>query len=558
LIILEAAAGYGKTCSSYELVRSFLDKFPDRIPLLIELSRNRQARLFRYVLLDEIDRVFPSLSISLVESQVASGNILLIVDGFDELLHRTEAISSDYEEVEPMLDTISDLLKKNAKVILTTRRTAIFAGDHFHRWIDNHSQEFSVFRYALLSPRIEDWLSYTRRASIEAQNFPLRQLSNPVLLAYLAGQNDEDFEILCNNPEQTVDRYFERLLQREIERQDLRMDPTEQWDVFVRLSAHMVECDFTAENREYLQLQIIDSNSKVLSQARNRYPTEQRPTIDELATKLVSHALMDRKGEESDRVGFINDFVLGTLVGCSAIENKTDEWVAAGSFVEKAAEAFAPRSEDEKKELWRKVSFSLEFLPVESQLLCDMILCGNPMRSLSGATITGITFRCTVIGLGTTIHDSVFFDCSFFDLRFCLRSLHSVSFVGCRFYRCEFESDTEESSAEVFFAGCTGELERLEKVPVDVDRNDLIGSIDPVVKCEKEVLEQFWPPGRPHYWPRKRVETLYRGHSNKERWAVTEAIASLQRRQLILVKGDIACMNADGLEEIRAMLGRGL
>lgn len=43
-IIIEAAAGFGKTCSSYELLHTINNKSQDIVPMYIELSRNREAR----------------------------------------------------------------------------------------------------------------------------------------------------------------------------------------------------------------------------------------------------------------------------------------------------------------------------------------------------------------------------------------------------------------------------------------------------------------------------------------------------------------------------------
>ena len=69
LIILEAAAGYGKTCTSHELIKMIAEKSTDDFaPIFTELSKNRKAALFRYVLLDEIDRKFTALSSELVIS----------------------------------------------------------------------------------------------------------------------------------------------------------------------------------------------------------------------------------------------------------------------------------------------------------------------------------------------------------------------------------------------------------------------------------------------------------------------------------------------------------
>lgn len=45
--------------------------------------------MFRYVLLDEIDRKFTTLSSDLVIAEIRNGNVPLVIDGFDELISRS-------------------------------------------------------------------------------------------------------------------------------------------------------------------------------------------------------------------------------------------------------------------------------------------------------------------------------------------------------------------------------------------------------------------------------------------------------------------------------------
>src|SRR5688572_29718463 len=133
LILIEATAGFGKTCTAYELLAALSERYPDNPPLFIELARNRQAPIFRYVLLDEIDRNYPSLNSDLVTLEISNGTVPLIVDGFDELLRHSIDKQSDAVDghLETMLDTIADLLRDRAKVVLTTRRTAMFSAAAF-------------------------------------------------------------------------------------------------------------------------------------------------------------------------------------------------------------------------------------------------------------------------------------------------------------------------------------------------------------------------------------------------------------------------------------------
>ena len=127
LIILEAAAGFGKTCTSFEVIKSLVEKYPQNIPLITELSKNRKANLFRYVLLSEIDQKFPTLNGDLVTYEIGEGRIFVIIDGFDELLSKSCSSISEPKpnnDVQTMLDTISQLFTNGAQ-------TKVLFGHHY-------------------------------------------------------------------------------------------------------------------------------------------------------------------------------------------------------------------------------------------------------------------------------------------------------------------------------------------------------------------------------------------------------------------------------------------
>lgn len=157
LFLIEVSTKFGRTCAAYEILHYLINHYLDVAPLFTELSKNRQANIFRYVLLDEIDRSFPFLSSSLVINEIKNGNIPVILDGLDELFHESANDEyHNYEKTEPMLETISELLSDKAKIILTTRRTAIFDGDNFHQWISSHNEDFEVIRIRIHEPQIEE------------------------------------------------------------------------------------------------------------------------------------------------------------------------------------------------------------------------------------------------------------------------------------------------------------------------------------------------------------------------------------------------------------------
>ena len=157
-VIIEAAAGFGKTSTAYELLNEYIKQGTKNRPFLMELSKDRHANNFRYLLLSQIDQNFDiTLKSDIVIKNIKNGRIPLIIDGFDELLSKDldrGLTNARFEDVETMLSTIGELLTKNAKVILTTRKTAIFSGESFYDWsIDRQKNHPS--RYLGISLRIQ-------------------------------------------------------------------------------------------------------------------------------------------------------------------------------------------------------------------------------------------------------------------------------------------------------------------------------------------------------------------------------------------------------------------
>lgn len=242
LVIVEAAAGFGKTCTAYEVYKSFLNSSDYQKPIFTELSRNRDAKQFKYILWSEIDKEKDTTAKQeLVVYNIKKGKIPLIIDGFDELLSKNidngkAGQLNEFEQVETMLSTIGDLLTDEAKIILTSRKTAIFAGAEFGDWIDSYNGNFDVVRFQLEKPNIKQWLSTERYDEIIGKNVPLDSISNPVLLTYLRNISKEDFSNLLVYPERITDKYFEYLLNREKERQNLIIPWEHQMQMFENLA----------------------------------------------------------------------------------------------------------------------------------------------------------------------------------------------------------------------------------------------------------------------------------------------------------------------------------
>lgn len=215
-----------------------------------------------------------------------------------------------------MLSTIGDLLKGEAKIILTTRKTAIFTGAEFSEWVDSYNGAFDVVRFQLDKPNIREWLSSERFDAIQSKRIPLTSISNPVLLTYLRNISINEFNSLLENPESLTSKYFEHLLNREKERQFISIRWEDQMVLFENLAHAFAQFDITGESRSFVKELLIEYNKPQLLYFRESMTTKQ--TLEELADTLTNHALLDRASNK-DSISFVNEFVFGYLLGMSLL-----------------------------------------------------------------------------------------------------------------------------------------------------------------------------------------------------------------------------------------------
>ncbi len=559
LVILEAAAGYGKTCTAYEVLQRLLNGPEKHVPILTELSLNRQAKIFRYVLLDEINRSLPGLRYELVQEQIQRGRVPLIIDGFDELLSRRANAEDAFEEAEPMLETIAEILKGSAKVLLTTRRTAIFTEQEFEAWRTSKLGNINVCRIRLEKPTLQDWLGDERVAHLEGCAVPIGELANPVLLAFLRNLCDKDFYDLCQKPGDIVNRYFEALLEREITRQALTLSVSEQLSIFRSLAADMLRETFTTEPREFVQLRIIDQHKNTLELARAKYAREERPTLDELADKLASHALLDRRNNNDEQVGFVNDFVLGTLVGDNICENpkNLEETKDLELFMDVAATAYAAQPSERRIDLWKKAVPVVDLFDINSQLRIDLALRASFQRPLRHTAVTDLDVKGGIVGEFFAIEDTSFIGCSFSDVILNLRRFVNASFISCSFYNCTLNGEPQ-GTLNVF--GCQGDDSHGQLVRIQAEHFEGDAEQPPLVQeldaFEQDVLNNFWQPGSLRASMVRKVESLYRGNAKSDYPDVTQAIKTLRRKGFIDFDKGLARLNQSRMSEIAVLLGR--
>lgn len=554
LFLIEAAAGFGKTCSAYELLNEIICTNSDLVPLFSELSRNRQAKIFRYVLLDEIDRSFPLLSSGVVRAEIKNGNVPVILDGFDELLHES-ADDGGYENTEPMLETIGELLQDNAKVILTTRRTAIFDGDNFHQWMNAHEDDFEIVRIRIQEPTIEEWLPPDRIQKLSECNFNIAQLSNPVLLSFLRCIPDCEFNEVSNTPELIVQKFFESMLERERIRQDLKMTVDEQYNVLKSIADDMIKYNYTAESREYIVGVISDLHQESLEKIRHQYTVDERPTTDELANKLASHALLDRALEDDQGIGFVNEFVLGNFCAELIISHKTKEWGEDKRFIEPAVLSYIPRTLEQRTELWEALHFSFEFLDGGDKVRHNLSLINKLGMDLEKETVEGVHIKNVTLGDICKISDTIFIDCIFTNVKFDWSSLENVTFTSSSFFNCSAIGNFPD---KIFVLGCDANDTFLDKIQVDNHVEVKIESKLDFTACDVFILEKFWPKGRPSFIKHRPIKALCQLSNQFSHEETIDSISNLKKNGYLLVPAKRAFLelNLEELIKIKQVLGR--
>lgn len=526
LFLIEAAAGFGKTCTAQE-ISQLLVSSTGKLPLYAELSRNRQARIFRYILLDEIDRTFPLLSSKLVQTEIKNGRISVILDGFDELLRKGED-GEDFDKREPMLETISELLTGKAKIIITTRRTILFDGDEFHQWLESHANDFSVIRIKIQEPKVNDWLPYERIEPLRNSGLDLDAIANPVLLSYLRCIDDELFLQTASNPEGIVQSYFRYMLDRERERQDLRMTIEMQGEVLRRIAEDMIAYGYTAEDRDYIIKTILEKCSDEIDSTRNQYSSSDKPTREEIANKLASHALFDRSSTESEKIGFVNDFSLGNYVSENIILDSN--WLGDDlRFIEPAVKSYVPRTPLSREILFDALKASLPYIETMARIEISTDLMECLPDELENDSVDGLELTSICIG-SKKIKSFQFSDSTFKQCTFIKSGLDEVAFINCRFFDCETIDDGAIGS--IYVLGGTSSPEISSELSNLPSESSAPPAPDHERLVEKSIIKRFWPagdpldqkPSRPIYKPMKHICQPVDGFTSLELYAGIERL----------------------------------
>ncbi|MDR1700544.1 MAG: hypothetical protein LBR68_05065, partial [Lachnoclostridium sp.] len=558
-VIIEAAAGFGKTCSSYELLKNINSLDGDLVPLYIELSRNREARIFKHILLNEIDNQFQNtISSEIVIREIKNGRIPLIIDGFDELLSKDlSQTDSQLRDVESMLNTIVELLENNAKIVITSRKTAIFNSEEFFEWMQDTSTNYSVARFTLSEPEIQDWLSETCLQTMKDKEFPIGEIANPVLLTYIRNLPEKEFLDLVEKSESIVDKYFEFILNRERIRQNFDFDNDTQFRILKKLVRIMSELDIKSEDKVFIKELIREYNEEVFDNYLKKCQTLPKPTKDELADTLSNHALLDRK--QNDKIGIINEFVLGYLMGKNLIEgdykrhHNNDEYRKHinQDLASLAVMSFKVQSAENKIKLYNaftEVSFGYQ---VEFDLNRDISLTGKTTNRYSSGLISDTVYRGISFSSPAEFIDFNFNDCVFKRCTFRKTAFINSSFTNCTFYDCSWENSDEIEKTDissVYLVGCNSNNDFIElnykETPEEADVSMNVGDI------EDAILGIFIKDGK-RANSMKKVLNIKNELSEHDGKLVDKALSNLHKKKFIILNGGLCFIQKEAITYFR-------
>ena len=454
-----------------------------------------------------------------------------------------------------MLETISELLTQNAKIILTSRRSAIFDGEMFSSWLSRYDGAFSINRYKLEKPDISDWLPENRLARLKSCGINITNLSNPVLLGFLRFTKDEDFDSLCNKPEEIVNQYFSSMLEREIDRQELRMSPEKQTELLKIIAEDMCDNNYTADTKENIISLIKSQGSHLLNEVRSNYSPKDKPTIDKLATTLSNHAFFDRSKQGDNNIEFVNEFVFGNYIAESILTQ--DEWIASDErFVEPAVLSYISRDKNSKYELWIKLNTMSDFLDKSSRMKFEYHLTGRVNEcAYNDSEIGSITLKGTTIFETGNIKNSVFNQCTFNNSTFFFENFSDITFLNCKFWDCEFKN-SETNQIEINFYNCKDNNDFVYKTE-NVDHSSEDDAIN-VSNVALYILSKIWPIGsqsieRLHYF----TANLFKTDDFTKRDIVKE-VKLLKRKGFLTDANDNSFIgiNKAKISEIKTILGR--
>lgn len=537
LIILEAPAGFGKTSTTYEVLNKYKDVTRDVRPFMMELYKDRTASIFKYILLSNIDADFDvNIKSDIVIKNIRAGRIPLLIDGFDELLSIDidKAGNKDrFKEVESMLSTIADLLSNDAKIMLTSRKTAIFSSEEFVSWYDKlvtKGLNFRIIKYSLNNPTLQDWISKEEIAKYD--NNLLKALGNPVLLGFIKYCG---FDL--SDSKDIVNKFFDLLLNREMDRQDLPFSVDEQKIIFRRLAMAFAGFNCSTDTRNSVMSTISETSPKLIaskvSASRDR---------DSLLNSLTNHALLNRKTDKN-QIGFLNDFIFGIMLAEAFLHYRKDDTYVLDfasdikpDSVYKCIDSAVFLPPEDKTRIRYSLKQHIK-MGKEDETMCDWKLCGYVNAHVDNLSFDGDR----LIGCTIGTRDNIVSNCTFSNMTFSSCTFDFNYIQGCTFVMCDFEDCVREgTNTSCYEYGCAD--------PDGVVKIDgIVGNIEPDVVSDEEIkisiLQKYYTVGQRRRM--KLISAIRKDFTTNEK-QFRRCLDSLSSEKFLFINGDKSFITNEG------------
>lgn len=554
LIIIEAAAGFGKTSTVFELIQYFQNDVSNKLPFFIEVSRNREARIFMHILQNEIDKQFKnSITSDHAIHEIKKGRIPLIIDGFDELISKDVEVLTEREKnnIDGILNTILDLLSENANIIITSRSTAIFSDEQLIYWINNSINKFQTYRVNIKKPEITRWIGHEKKKLFENYNFEIENIANPVLLTYIRTTLLGTLRQTMDKKNSLVDMYFSYLFNREIIRQNIPFSEEDQFQILTSIAKEMYTLNFKAEEKTFIKEIIIEYNRDLIEIGIRKKQGGIAINDDELVDTLSNHALLDRK--ENGRIGFINEFVLGILVARCLVNKdinlKSDCNV---DFLVLALESYKAQNKAEKEKLASILDDSNINLTSEFVFHMNHLLQNQIIGDFHNLEIRGSYFKKTSFN-DCTLEYFVFDKCIFVEVDFKSMPFNNSVFTDCSFSNCSVTLSSEINKPRCFFYKCEDDNGFIN----DYD-NQAYQATDEVTvdsnSTKDDVLMQFRIETTENRIITKkfiRINNLRDSLNHLNERLVMKAIKDLENENSIITDGNLCFLTPAGVKKLQ-------
>ena len=349
--------------------------------------------------------------------------------------------------------------------------------------------------------------------------------------------------------ETIIDRYFDYLLNREKERQNINLSKEEQLNIFRKLCRLMVEYNITAEGKSLIKDFIKDFNIKILQDSLNRYKIDNRPTIEELVDILSNHVLLDRK--MNNNIGFLNDFILGYLIAENLVLGKFQEHysnfteIISEDFALKSIESFRFQTSELKTKLWdvyNSFNLSNNFHFCLDLYLKKYLQKNYRNLAVSNEDINEVNFDHHYI------EDSVFCNVVFNSCVFNPIFFKKTSFQGCTFNNCNIEvPDNFIFNFEDFgLYGCISNNEFINKTKESIKNTIFKEEGIKTSEIELYILKQFFQVDGKR--PRSKKISSIKPFPNASVFTLGSAIDDLKQKNLLILRGDLGSLTKEGID----------